>query len=161
MVTTEIRIVWPAHYLAKEIEEWEEYMSASKTIKDALQEFRAREAYHLKKIEEIRTLIQGLESYGRNGDDQNKDVLVVNGQEFINAGIAEAAAIMIRRAQRPMHVSEIIKGLEAGGYHFKAKKPENSVAPVLYQAADKGQHGIVKMPKNTYSLKGIENRTIQ
>ena len=68
---------------------------------------------------------------------------------------------MIRRAKRPMHVSEIIKGLEAGGYHFRAKKPENSVAPVLYQAAEKGMHELVKKPKNTYSLKEVEDRANQ
>jgi hypothetical protein len=157
---TSIKTEWPMYYLAKELQEWNEYMNTSKTIKDALLELRAKEAFYVKKAEEVRALIQGLESFGRNGDEQNKEVLVINGQEFINAGIAEAAATMIRRAKRPMHVSEIVKGLEAGGYHFKAEKPENSVAPVLYQAAGSGSHGIVKMPKNTYTLKEIEDRTV-
>ncbi len=132
-------------------------MNTSKTIKDALLELRVKEAFYVKKTEEVRALIQGLESFGRNGDEQDKEAWVINGQEFINTGIAEGAATMIRRAKRPMHVSEIIKGLEAGGYHFKAKKPENSVAPVLYLAANKGQHGIIKKPKNTYTLKEIED----
>jgi len=158
---SEIRIQWPEYYLAKETQEWEEYMNSSKTIKDALEELRAKEAFHVKKTEEIRALIQGLESFGRNGDEQNKDTLVIHGQEFMNTGIADAAATMIRRANRPLHVSEIVKGLEAGGYHFKAKSPENSVAPVLYLAASKKQYGLVKKPKNTYSLKEVEERTIQ
>jgi hypothetical protein len=158
---TEIRIEWPKHYLAKEIQEWSEYMNNSKTIRDALQELRAKEMFYAQKLDAVKALIQGLESFGKNGDEQSNETLVIHGQEFMNIGIAEAAATMIRRAKRPLHVSEIITGLQAGGYHFKAKKPENSVAPVLYQAADKKQHGIVKMPKNTYTLKEIEDRTIQ
>ena len=161
MFVSGVRIEWPKHYLAKEIQEWTEYMNSSKTIRDALDELRAKEAFHLKKAEEARTLIQGLESFGKNGDEQNKDTLVVHNQEFVNSGIAEAATIMIRRANRALHVSEIVKGLEAGGYHFKAKKPDNSVAPVLYLAASKRQHGLVKKPKNTYSLKEVEDRTVQ
>ena len=80
---TEIRVEWPEHYLAQELGEWNEYMNTSKTIKDALLELRSKEAFYVKKTEEVRSLIQGLESFGRNGDEQNKEVLVINGQEFI------------------------------------------------------------------------------
>jgi hypothetical protein len=159
-----IRIEYPEPYLAKDLQEWNDYMSSSKPIKDAVAELEAREAFHLKKAAEMRDLIKSLKLLADNGEPTNQDTVTVRDQEFVNTGIAESAAIMIRRAKRPLHVSEIVKGLEAGGYHFKAKNPESSVAPVLYLTAankEKNRFGIIKKPKNTYSLKELEDRTIQ
>ena len=156
-----IKIEYPEHYLAEELKEWTEYMSGSKKISDALDELRTKRAFHLKRAEEMNALIRGLESLTSNGDEQSGEGLSVRNGEFMDSGIAEAAVIMIRRANRPLHVREIADGLKAGGYHFKTTNPTNSVAPVLYMASEKEQHGIIKKPKNTYSLKEIEDRTIQ
>ena len=158
MISQEIRTVWPQHYLAEDVQEVKDYMNTSQTVKEMLQELEGRLAFHEKKANETRALIQGIRDIGKEENGHTKETLVVHGQEFQNLGIAESASIMIKRANRPLHVSEIAKGLDAGGYHFRSKNPENSIAPVLYQAADKKIYGIVKKPKNTYTIEEIESR---
>ena len=154
----EIRTVWPQQYLAEDIQEIKDFMNTSQTVKEMLQELEGRLAFHEKKANETRALIQSIKDIGKEENGHAKETLVVHGQEFQNRSIAESASIMIQRANRPLHVSEIAKGLDAGGYHFRAKNPGNSIGPVLYQAAEKKVHGIVKKPKNTYSIEEIESR---
>jgi hypothetical protein len=144
--------------LSSEFKEWADIMIRENSLKQTIEDFRAERAGYVKKIEELDGLIKALESRlnGKNGTPSQ--TMVIHGTEFTNAGIAEAAVTMIRRAQRPLHVKEIAEGLQAGGYKFKSDNPLNSVGPVLFLADKNNKHGIVSKGKNTYSIREIEDR---
>ena len=127
-------------------------------LKDAVEELRSERASHVKKIEELDTLIAALETRIANRNGSVTQTIVLHNSEFANAGIAEAAVTMIRRANKPLHVKDIMHGLQAGGYKFKSENPMNSVAPVLFLAAKNEKHGIVAKGGNTYSLEEIESK---
>ena len=91
----------------------------------------------------------------KNKASRPTESLSVGANEFASSGIAEAAVVVLKKAQKPLHVSEILDALKAGGYIFKGANPLNSVAPVLHMAAQNKKHGIVSKGKNTYSLKEI------
>jgi hypothetical protein len=127
-------------------------------LKDAVEELHSERSSYVKKIEELDNLIRALETRIANRDGSVTQTIVLHNSEFANAGIAEAAVIMIRRANKPLHVKDIMSGLKAGGYKFKSSKPMNSVAPVLFLAAKHHKHGIVSRGGNTYSLEEIASK---
>jgi len=141
-------------------ERWISQMDREGKLKDALDELRAERTTTVRKLEELDTLISGLKDRisGENGRTSVSRTVVIHPTEFSNRGIAEAAEIMIRRANRSLHVKEVVEGLTAGGYEFKTKKPLGSVAPVLFSAAKKKNAKLVFNGKNTYSLKEIESK---
>jgi hypothetical protein len=134
-----------------------ETMQKEGKLGEAINELLAERETHVKRIAELDTAIRVLQTIGGNGTPS--ETMVLHKEEFANAGIAEAAVAMIKRANRPLHVRDIMKGLEAGGYKFKGENPLNSVAPVMYLAHSNGhKHGIVRTGKNVYSLLEIEER---
>jgi len=145
--------------LDSELIGWAEEMDREGKLQDAIEELRSERAAYVQKIEELDGLIRALESRTANRDGSVTQTVVLHSAEFSNASIAEAAVTMIRRANRALHVRDIMNGLQAGGYKFKAQKPMDSVAPVLYLAAKKKKHGLVNKGGNTYSLKEIEERS--
>lgn len=144
--------------LSSEFKEWTDTMIREGSLKETIADFRAERAEYVKKIEEIDGILKSLEARLNGKRGATAQTMVIHNAEFVNAGIAEAAVIMIRRAQRPLHVKEIAEGLEAGGYKFKADNPLNSVGPVLFLADKNGKHGIVGKGKNTYSIREIEDQ---
>ena len=140
-----------------EIRKWVAEMAKKDKLTEAMDEIRTEKAAHLKRVQELDDALRVLENLGRNGHNA-PSLIAHNPKEFANAGIAEAAVIMMRRANSALHVREIMKGLQDGGYVFKTDNPLSSVAPVLYMSAKNRKHGIVSMGKNTYSLKEIEEK---
>lgn len=130
-------------------------MKQNGTLKAAIDDLRAKLEFHRKKVQEYETAIAALQSVS---GEESYSTAVMHNKEFARSGIAEAAATLIKRTQRPLHVQEIADALQAGGYVFKTDNPAGSVGPVLYQAADKGAYGLVRKPKNTYSTTEIETK---
>jgi hypothetical protein len=143
--------------LTAEFERWANDMKQNGTLKAAMDDLRSKLEFHRKKAVEIETALRALESVASD-DSSSHQTVVMHGKEFANAGIADAAVIMLRRANRALHVKEIAEGLDAGGYEFKAKDPMSSIAPILYMSAKNKKHGIISKGKNTYSLKEIEDK---
>lgn len=131
-----------------------EEMKQNGTLKAAIDDLKAKLEFHRRKVQEIENALEALKSV--SGDEGDYSTAVMHNKEFVRSGIAEAAATLIKRTQRPLHVQEIADALQAGGYVFKTDNPVGSVGPVLYQAADKGAYGLVRKPKNTYSIAEIE-----
>jgi hypothetical protein len=144
--------------MTSEFKEWADNMIREDSLKQTIDDFRAERAGYVKKIEELDGLITALESRLNGKKGTAPQTMVIHNAEFVDAGIAEAAVLMIRRANRPLHVKEIAQGLAAGGYKFKADNPLNSVGPVLFLADKNDKHGIVSKGKNTYSIKEIDDR---
>jgi len=144
--------------LPSELKEWVTDMEKHGKLKEAIDELRAQRASYVLKIEELDKAIKVLETVASSNGSSSHGTMVVHGTEFTNAGIAEAAVTMIRRANHPLHVKEVTEGLLAGGYKFKSDNPLNSVGPVLYLAARDHKHGIVNKGGNTYSIEEIEKR---
>ncbi len=140
-------------------ERWAANMKQDGTLKAAMDDLRAKLEFHRRKAGEIETALRALESVASDNGSAPQTV-VMHQAEFANAGIADAAVIMIRRAKRPLHVKEIAEGLQAGGYVFRTDNPLGSVAPVLYMAA-KSRKDLVKTGKNTYSIRENQNQAIQ
>jgi len=142
--------------LNPELEGWADKMDREGKLTEAIEELRSERASYVKKIEELDGLIRALESRTSNRNASVTQTIVLHKTEFSKGSIAVAAVTMIRRANRPLHVKDILQGLEAGGYKFKAQNPLDSVAPVLYLAAKKNRHDLVNKGNNTYSLREIE-----
>jgi hypothetical protein len=130
-------------------------MKRDGTLSAAMDELKAKLAFHRKKASEIETALQALESV-TSDNSADSQAAVMNDKEFANVGIAEAAALLIKRLNRPLHVNEITELLQAGGYVFKTEKPLSSVAPVLYMGASKHKYGLINKGKNTYSINAVE-----
>ena len=133
-------------------------MNREGKLADAVEELRSERAAYVKKIEELDAVIQALESRISNKGDAMTQTIVLHGSEFARIKIAEAAVTMIRRANKPLHVKDILNGLRAGGYKFRARNPIDSVGPVLYTAAKMKKHGLVNKGNNTFSLVELEPR---
>lgn len=140
----------------RQLREWVTAMEKQDRLQDAIMELRAQRGCYVQKIDELDRAIRVLEAVA-SSNGASDGAMVVHGAEFAEAGIAEAAVIMIRRAGRPLHVREIVKGLLAGGYKFKSGQPTNSVGPVLYLADRQKKHGVVSKGRNTYSIEEVEN----
>ena len=144
--------------MTPEFKEWADEMIREDSLKQTIEDFRAERAEYVKKIVDLDHLLAELEARLNGKKGSTSQTIVIHNAEFANAGIAEASVLMIRRANRPLHVKEIAEGLAAGGYKFKADNPLNSVGPVLFLADKNHKHGIVSKGKNTYSIKEIEDR---
>lgn len=137
---------------------WIEAMEKESKLKDAIEELRGERRQYQQRIEELDKLIDALDARTSNRNGAVTSTVVMHRTEFLSAGIAEAAEKMIRRANKPLHVKDITEGLKAGGYPFRSKNPYTSVAPVLWMTARKKGSPIVKLPKNIYSLREIEEK---
>jgi hypothetical protein len=130
-----------------------EDMIREDSLKHTIDDLRAERAQYLAKVEELDGIIKALERrLSGNDGPVGVPAVAIHNKEFAGFGIAEAAATMIKRAHRALHVKEIEDGLRAGGYEFRTDKPLSSIAPVLYMAAKKKKFGLVNEGKNTYSL---------
>jgi hypothetical protein len=130
-------------------------MKQNGTLKAAMDDLREKRAFHQTKIAEIDKALDALKSVASD-DTAEYQTTVMHPTEFAKAGIAEAAVMLIKRANRPLHVKDIAGALKAGGYTFKTDNPMGSIAPVLYMAAKNSKHGLVNKGKNTYSIIQIE-----
>src|ERR1700683_2368697 len=91
-----------------------------------LHDLRAERAITAKRLEELDMAIRVMESLGSNAKNrasQPTESLSVGANEFASSGIAEAAVVVLKKAQKPLHVSEILDALKAGGYIFKGANP--------------------------------------
>jgi hypothetical protein len=140
-----------------QLREWVTAMEKEDRLKDAIIELRAQRGCYVQKIDELDRAIKVLEAVA-SSNGTSDGAMVVHNMEFAEAGIAEAAVVMIRRAGRRLHVREIVKGLLAGGYNFKSNNPNNSVGPVLFLADRQKKHGVVSKGGNTYSIREVEDR---
>lgn len=138
-----------------ELKAWVTEMEKHDRLRDAIDELRAQRGCYVQKIEELDRAIKVLETVALS-NGASDGAIVLHNMEFADAGIAEAAVVMIRRAGKPLHVREIVKGLLEGGYKFKCGNPTNSVAPVLFLADRQKKHGIVNKGGNTYSIEVVE-----
>src|SRR5579863_4380698 len=120
------------YFLPPELAEWVEQMDREGKLSEAVEELRSERTSYVKKIEEIDALIRALESRISNKEGSVSQTIVLHNTEFAKARIAAAAVTMIRRANKPLHVRDIMNGLRTGGYKFKARNPLDSVGPVLY-----------------------------
>jgi hypothetical protein len=116
--------------------------------------------FHQQKATEIEVALHALKSVASNGRSK-LPTFAMDNREFADAGIARAAATLIKRSGKALHVKEIVEGLKAGGYTFRTSDPLGSVAPVLYMGAKKKKFGLVKAGKNTYSTEDVEKDRIQ
>lgn len=142
-----------------ELSEWIKNMTNNGQLN--LNDLKSERAATAKRLEELDIAIRVLESLSSNGNGRIQrtiDSVSFGPTEFARDGIAEAAVRVLKRAGKALHVSDIVKALQTGGYIFKGSKPINSVAPVLYMAAQNRKHGIVSMGKNTYSLVELEGK---
>jgi hypothetical protein len=135
-------------------------MKQDGTLKAAMDDLRVKQAFHKKKVDEIEVALQALQSIASDGSHEYQTV-VMHDKEFAQAGIADAAATLIKRAKRPLHIKEITEALQAGGYVFKTDSPQGSVAPVLYTASKAKKYGLVNKSKNTYSTEEVDKGKIQ
>jgi hypothetical protein len=141
--------------LSPELKERMDEMKQNGTLQAAMDDLRAKISFHQSKIAEIEKALDALKSVASD-ETFEYQTAVMHPTEFAKTGIAEAAVMLIKRANRPLHVKEIAGALEAGGYKFKTDNPLGSIAPVLYMAAKNDKHGLINKGKNTYSITQIE-----
>lgn len=141
--------------ISPELEKRVNEMKQNGTLKAAMDDLRTKLSFHQNKIAEIEKALDALKSI-TSDETSDYQTAVMHPTEFANTGIAEAAVLLIKRANRPLHVKEIAGALGAGGYEFKTDNPLGSIAPVLYMAAKNKKHGIVNKGKNTYSISQVE-----
>ena len=145
--------LWPTIWAWKE---WIENMEKEGKITDLLRELKVERLTFIKKVEELDKIIMAIESRTENGSEGITSIAVTDSKEFERSGIAEAAVVIIRRANRGVHIKEVNESLEAGGYEFRTDKPLASISNVLWQAAKKKTLGIMAKGNNVYSIEEIE-----
>lgn len=141
--------------VGSELRAWIERMNKGEFTLHDLRAERVKTAKRLEELDMAIRVMESLDSSVSHRVSRPTESLSVGANEFAFSGIAEAAVMVLKRAQKPLHASEILDALKAGGYIFKGANPLNSVAPVLHIAAQNKKHGLVSKGKNTYSLKEV------
>ncbi len=92
------------------------------------------------------------------GEDEHPEILSTRSEiQFVTSTIPEATEQLILKAGRPLHVTEIVKGLKDGAFRFRnPRNAKRSVPGALLNARNKGKTRIKNIGKNTFSLPEVE-----